>query len=292
MAKKEIKDEEVQETAIMEIEPMTVAPAQLKMQMKVETERRKVMTDYITENMVDGKDYGKIKIQTKSGGTVESKSTLFKPGAEKFCSLFGLQATFNKDFETWEMLGSQPGVIAFICTLKTKHGTVVGEGRGVADIREKTGWTANNCVKIAEKRAQIDAVLRSGGLSDFFTQDLEDQPDTNYKAGVVAGPANYAPRGGKVSQKQMALMFVMMKERGLTKEKLEDYMVKHLSVIGIENLNFDQASQVINMLKKLPVKNAAGKSAEDELPSVQLDEEDVDGVVGTGSEKEHEYDQE
>jgi len=50
---------------------------------------------------------------------------------------------------------------------------LAGEGRGAADITEKQG-SANTAIKIAEKRAKLDAVLATGGLSDFFSQDLED----------------------------------------------------------------------------------------------------------------------
>ena len=44
---------------------------------------------------------------------------------------------------------------------------MVGEGRGAVRLDERKGWTENNCIKIAEKRAQI-------GLSEVFTQDTED----------------------------------------------------------------------------------------------------------------------
>jgi hypothetical protein len=32
----------------------------------------------------------------------------------------------------------------------------------------------NNAIKIAKKRAFVDAILTTGSLSDFFTQDLEE----------------------------------------------------------------------------------------------------------------------
>ena len=47
-------------------------------------------------------------------------------------------------------------------------GEIVGEGRGAARLDEFRGWTENNCLKIAEKRAQIDAVLRTVGLSEVL----------------------------------------------------------------------------------------------------------------------------
>lgn len=149
----------------------------LRARIQEETEQRKLITEFIAKHMKEGVDYGKIKVRTKDGREVESKPSLFKPGSEKFCSLFHLRPVFSRDDETWEMAGKPAGLFAYKCQLISPNGSVVGEGRGAARITEKAGWTENNAIKIAEKRAQIDAVLRTGGLSDFFTQDLEDMPE-------------------------------------------------------------------------------------------------------------------
>lgn len=151
------------------IAPSEVEVNDLAAVMKAEAEKRDLITKYISVHMKSGTDYGTIKF-----GNKESKPSLFKPGSEKFLSLFKLTAKFEKDGDTWEMAGSEAGVFAYKCQLVTSKGEVVGEGRGVSKLSEKAGWTINNAVKIAEKRAQIDAVLRTGALSDFFTQDLED----------------------------------------------------------------------------------------------------------------------
>lgn len=157
------------ETKTLSIVPTQVDASNLGAVMKEEAGKRKLLTAYIAHHMMPGTDYGTIDINGR-----KSKPSLFKPGSEKFLSLFRLNATFRKDTETWEMAGSVPGLFCYICELKTAKGVVVGEGRGSANLKEKNNWTVNNAVKIAEKRAQIDAVLRTGALSDFFTQDLED----------------------------------------------------------------------------------------------------------------------
>lgn len=150
-----------------------LSPRQLQAQMKRDKEMREIINQYIDENMVSGKDYGTIVIKGK-----ESKPSLLKPGAEKFCGLFKTRPTFRKDNETLEMLGNVAGIIAYVCDLVDVRGQIVGEGRGTAktDPKNGTDFDINKQVKIAEKRAQIDAVLRTGGLSDFFTQDMEDAP--------------------------------------------------------------------------------------------------------------------
>lgn len=151
------------------LSPMEVGAKGLAQVMEEEAEKRKLITLYISKHLKSGADYGTIKF-----GGKESKPSLFKPGSEKFLSLFKLTARFEKDTDTWDMAGSEKGVFAYKCLLMSQSGAVVGEGRGVSKLTEKAGWTINNAVKIAEKRAQIDAVLRTGALSDFFTQDLED----------------------------------------------------------------------------------------------------------------------
>jgi hypothetical protein len=118
--------------------------------------------------MQEGIDYYTLMI----GGKV-SKPSLSKAGSEKFLSLFNLQAQFRKDEETWEMLGRPAGVLCYICALYTKSGEFVGEGRGAREVAKDKD--INKAIKMAQKSAQIDAILRTGSLSDYFTQDLEDQ---------------------------------------------------------------------------------------------------------------------
>jgi hypothetical protein len=159
-----------------------IPPKVLREQMKMETEKRKILTQYIATNLKKGTDYGAIHVMSRDKCPKPwecknkyhySKDVLFKPGAEKFCSLFKLRAEFSKDTETWEMLGSRPETVAYLCRLYTANGVLVGEGRGVCSVKEKA--SANTAVKIAEKRAKLDAILATGALSDFFTQDLEDE---------------------------------------------------------------------------------------------------------------------
>lgn len=171
------------------IKALAIVPAEVDAKnlgavMKDEANKRKLLTAYIAHHMVSGTDYGTIDM-----GGRKSKPSLFKPGSEKFLSLFKLTATFKKDGDTWDMAGQVPGLFTYICELKTAKGVVVGEGRGAANLKEKNNWTVNNAVKIAEKRAQIDAVLRTGALSDFFTQDLEDMKAGGYDTSEVEDDA-------------------------------------------------------------------------------------------------------
>jgi hypothetical protein len=130
-------------------------------------QRRALLTAYIQEHLQEGIDYYTLTL----GGKV-AKPSLSKAGSEKFLHVFQVHPCFRKDEETWEMLGRPPGVICYVCTLHTADGTCVGEGRGARDVGKEKD--INKAIKMAQKSAQIDAVLRTGALSDAFTQDLEE----------------------------------------------------------------------------------------------------------------------
>lgn len=143
-------------------------PTTLEQQITHWNQMRALLTAYIRQNMHEGIDYYTLLL-----GGRPSKPSLSKAGSEKFLGLFNLQARFRKDEETWEMLGRPAGVICYVCALYTKHGAFVGEGRGAREVAKDQDL--NKAIKMAQKSAQIDAILRTGALSDSFTQDVEDQ---------------------------------------------------------------------------------------------------------------------
>ena len=82
------------------------------------------------------------------------------------------------------MLGKPIDLVSYVCTLMTRNGEVVGEGRGARSLK-KDGGDANKAIKMAEKSALIDAVLRTGALSEVYTQDVEDLQEEPAKAAPV-----------------------------------------------------------------------------------------------------------
>lgn len=161
-----------------------VTTPQLQEALKVQTEQRKLIQEFIQENLVEGIDYGKIHVvsscpqEKQARGSCQkdyhfSKSILFKPGQEKIFSLFGITDELEKDEKAYEMLGSVQGLVAFKCIM-WRGKNRVGEGRGAATLSQSQN-DPNSCIKKAEKRARMDACL-SLGFSAYFTQDLDD-PD-------------------------------------------------------------------------------------------------------------------
>lgn len=281
MAKKEKVENVVvpTQTAIIESDPLTITPTDIRQRMALEQEKRKVMTDYISKNMKAGQDYGSIKIEGRDGQVYESRNTLFKPGSEKFCSLFGLRPVFRADTETLGMLGNRPGVVAFVCELVTKNGTVVGEGRGVADINEKKNWSLNNAVKIAEKRAQIDAVLRTGGLSDFFTQDLDDEAEVR---ATPDGKIEHVVTD-RASPAQLKYLFVIMRANNIAKEKVEAWLLEKHNIIGIENISKRIATELINsLIQKYGEPKKQEPQPKEDVPTINVDEDEEGGEAFDG----------
>lgn len=133
------------------------------------TEARAVLDEFIHSQFVPGVDFGTIIVKGKA-----TKPTLFKPGAEKVCALYGWTARFARDRPTYEMFGSPPGLVCYVCRLIDQAGQIIGEGRGAAKLSEGTDHSANQVIKKAQKRAKVDAVLSAAQLSEWFTQDLED----------------------------------------------------------------------------------------------------------------------
>ena len=139
-----------------------------------EAKRRvKMLQEFVREQMVEGEDYGIIP------GT-GNKPTLFKPGAEKLNAIFGLAPIVEvvSRVEDWDA-----GFVAYevkVTLLNKRTTNVEAEGVGSCNSRERryknqdAANIANTILKMAKKRALIDATLSATRASGLFTQDLED----------------------------------------------------------------------------------------------------------------------
>jgi len=205
--------------------------AQLKASTKRAKEQREVITAYVKDHLVKGVDYGQI-------GTFK-KDVLFKPGQEKIFSLMNLTSRLEKDHETIEMLGNEPGVIAYICRVYRK-GEEIAQGRGAAKVGENSR-DINATIKIAEKRARMDACL-SLGFSEFFTQDLDD-PEYHGNADRQPGGWEEQP----ASDKQRELIQRLLFDIGVAVEDQKGYLIEQFAVKV--PLTKKDASTVIGALK-------------------------------------------
>lgn len=230
-----------------------MTPQYLQEMVDIETANRKILTQYISQHLKEGEDYGKIHVVSKSKCAEPyncknsyhfSKPSLFKAGTEKFVSLFKLRPTFDKDSDTWEMSGKKTGLFCYVCRLIDNRGNVVSEGRGSCDVSEKSSM--NEAIKLAQKRAQTDAVLRHGALSDVFTQDLEDIPLDSISSHSDKPRQDKALIGA--SQSQIDLMKRLCEEQSFYPRVYYKLIMSHLHIQETTGGKDGTASQIIGFL--------------------------------------------
>ena len=205
---------------------------QIQGQLAAITNFQKIVKSQFTQNV----DYG---IIPRTG----SKPTLLKPGAEKICMLLGLKSEFEIAEQTrdWEN-----GFFQYMikCKLvKTVDGVdeVITEGLGSANTLETKYVKAdafsvdNTVLKMAKKRALVDAALMVGSLSNIFTQDIEDMDLTG---GSTNQRRYYTDRDGTISQAQAKRMFAIAKgDDELVRVTMEKYGYKSSSSIKKTDYN-------------------------------------------------------
>jgi len=138
------------------------------------------------------------------------KPSLFKPGAEKINMLMGLTSSYDIIDSTrdWENGFFQYQVKCMIM----RGGIVITEGLGSCNTRERKYVnndpydTDNTVLKMAKKRAFIDATLHVGSLSDVFSQDLDD---IDIEGNKVSDNKVYTDNDGTITTKQAKRMFAL-----------------------------------------------------------------------------------
>jgi hypothetical protein len=221
-----------------------------------------ILGAFIKTNLKSGIDYGSIEYTKANGQQVKTKPFLMKPGSEKFVILFNHRAKFlwmEKDFKI--------GIFAVKCVLlNKKNEEIMGEGYGSARVSEKKNWTENEAMKIACKRAQIDASLRTYGLSEHFTQDIEDMAQREKNTAHTPAPRPYTPPptrpapnsapmrprdpNAPISDPQVRMMFGLLSRLGKSKEWLEKWVLDQTGIEGVENISMGWASKFIETMKK------------------------------------------
>lgn len=108
------------------------------------------------------------------------KPMLFKSGAEKLCDIYGLtkQIEILEKTENWEN-----GIFHYVVKavlVNKKTGFVESEGVGACNNKEKKFASqdpysvVNSILKMAKKRAIVDATLAATRTSGIFGQDMEN----------------------------------------------------------------------------------------------------------------------
>lgn len=125
----------------------------------------------VAKYLKSGRDYDRLPNTTKP--------TLFKSGAETLAGVFDFRTT-AKVINRIENYDKQFVLYEVCVTVVDSDGNIVAEGLGSCNSRErkylKTDFATNlnTVLKIAKKRAFVDAILTATHASKVFTQDLED----------------------------------------------------------------------------------------------------------------------
>lgn len=113
------------------------------------------------------------------------KETLYQAGARKLVDLFKFADDYQPDWDLWRMAGSPEGTICWRCLLYDRSGGRIAIGHGAMEDGEKK-MVLNSRIKIAKKRALVDAVLSGVPcIADLFTQDLDDGTPEELAKGVA-----------------------------------------------------------------------------------------------------------
>jgi hypothetical protein len=117
-------------------------------------------------------------------------------------------------------------------------------------------------VKMAEKRAYVDAVLRAAGLSQYFTQDLEDRlllPPSEAASEAPPPAAPPADTGHKMplcTERQRRAIRGLLGRAGQT----EDWLLARLHIERLDDMPYTRAEQVIRRLGELARDRANAQS--------------------------------
>jgi len=213
------------------------------------------------------------------------KPTLLKPGAEKLCSTFRMAPDpvieDLGDFDTaryrvtCRMLSQQAGSFLgagvgecssneekyrwkkAVCDEEWdetpdgrrnvwKRGKG-GKGYQVKQVRTNPADVANTVLKMAKKRALIDAVLTITAASDIFAQDLEDEP------GAVVEQT--AKPEKKITKPQLNRLFAIAGTKGIDEDAIRDNLAAKMDYTGsLKDLPRSLYERVVEGLEKMPDK--------------------------------------
>ncbi|MDY3922725.1 MAG: hypothetical protein SOZ22_00045 [Ezakiella sp.] len=205
------------------------------------------------------------------------KPTLLKPGAEKICMLLGLKSKFEivestRDFENGFF---QYQIKCQLIKNINGNDEVITEGIGSCNTMERKYQKSEPCdidntvLKMAKKRALVDAALMVGSLSNVFTQDIEDMDldGESYRNSKTY----YTDTSGKISQAQAKRMFALAKgDNDIVKEAMEAYGYKGASS-DVKKVDYNAICDYIDKLVTKP--DAVKKSQEKEVVSGLTEEE-------------------
>lgn len=216
-------------------------------------ERINMLQSFVKEMMVPNVDYGIIPRC--------DKPSLFKSGAEKLCDIFGFskQLEILNRVEDWEKGLFHYEIKAILISKRT--GLIEAEGIGCCNSKERKFKTQdsfsiiNTLLKIAKKRALIDAVLSATRSSGIFTQDIEDldlDKQTTTDKHSYVNPKTHQNKTyvePHITREQQSQIFMISAQNKIPTDYVKQLMVEKYKVSESKSLSYKQANEFIDLLK-------------------------------------------
>lgn len=217
-------------------------------------ERINMLQSFVKEMMVFKIDYGFIPNC--------DKPALFKSGAEKLCDIFGFskQIEILNRVEDWDKGLFHYEVKTILINKRT--GMIEAEGIGSCNSKERkyikqdSYSIINTILKMAKKRAFVDAVLSATRSSGIFTQDIEDLDDDNTiivpkKSKVNKSNTNKTKETivKSITKEQQTQIILTLNKNKIPIEYAKEIMEERYKVDESKKLTSEQADEFIDILK-------------------------------------------
>jgi hypothetical protein len=240
-----------QKLAVISANPLDLPAETFQAGLDRRRQNRAALMAWVRDALVEGTDYGKIHVvgrnRCKFGKDCKnpdhfSKPSLFKPGAEKICGMLGVTVRYPMlpDYEKAALSGANLSQIIIRCEIVDASGRVVADGVGARVIAQDNG-DINKALKMAEKSAHIDATLRMAGLSEVFTQDIEDMMQKREAESIQQVENTFSTNAQGITKAQHQRLEARIKELGLDRDRVKNWMVRASHERFTSFLQLDQA---------------------------------------------------
>lgn len=199
-----------------------------------------------------------------------SKMVLLKPGADVLAMTFRLVPRFEITRTDLENGHREYDVT---CSMSGIEGNLLGQGVGSASTMEKKyryryeggTWDPaqgkkvgakkienediadcyNTVLKMAKKRAHIDATLTVTGAADIFTQDLIDEDEPKKKPVEMPKESKAAPaKAGVISEKQRKRLFAIATNANVEQDALKQHLVDEYGISHTRDITRDTYEEI------------------------------------------------
>ncbi len=214
-----------------------------------------LLKKFISEQLVEGEDYGHLVVVDKKTGQprrISEKPMLFKSGAEKLLALLGLVPHWEiEEIEDWD----KPFFLYKVrCALVSRStGKVVAEGHGVANSRESRYQSdkvdqyslPNTVKKVAKKRALVDAILQAGaGFFFVFGQESDEE---------------------ELPLEMVRAFWATVRNLGFSDEEVRDILTREYGITSTKQIPRERFQEVLGRFAELSAKRQKKGDQGDQL---------------------------